>query len=160
MTITKGLVMADDSSTDSTTAIVDASNETEARKNQKQPRQPTKSTAGEQSASKPVEARTAASSGKRHSHGERIEKLDLIQSKVAAGHTLKDAVASAGISEQTYYNWKRNTDIAGHAHGKPSLGGEQTDLLALETENQRLRHLLAEKLRVENLELREKLNRN
>jgi hypothetical protein len=40
----------------------------------------------------------------------------------------------------------------------PSAGDEMTDLLQLEAENQKLRKLLAEKLRAENADLRKKLN--
>ncbi|MBD9598083.1 transposase [Ensifer sp. ENS05] len=80
--------------------------------------------------------------------------------------TLRQAIKSAGISEQTYYQWKRAA--------KPKEQGEANadqnavvqsivaaedfdDLVRLEAENQRLRKLLAEKLLTENAELRKRL---
>jgi len=46
--------------------------------------------------------------------------------------------------------------IAGDAAA--SAGDEMADLLQLEAENQKLRKMLAEKLRAENADLRKKLN--
>lgn len=87
----------------------------------------------------------------RYSHDERAEKLGLIEGLLARGKsTLKDAVKKAGITEQTYYHWKK-------ASGKAGKGDGLKDLVKLEEENQRLRKLLAEKLRAENAELRQRL---
>ncbi|MFU0507363.1 transposase [Pseudaminobacter sp. NGMCC 1.201702] len=56
----------------------------------------------------------------------------------------------AGISEQTYYQWKKSAAPA-------STNGDLKDLLALEEENVRLKKLLAERLREENAELKKRL---
>ncbi|HSQ13467.1 MAG TPA: transposase, partial [Candidatus Deferrimicrobium sp.] len=63
---------------------------------------------------------------------------------------IKSSVRQAGISEQTYYQWKRAV--------APKLeSGELKDLVALEEENTRLKGLFAERLRKENAELKRKL---
>ncbi|MGO7172173.1 transposase [Rhizobium leguminosarum] len=87
----------------------------------------------------------------RFSAQERTKKLKLIEEQAAEGSsTLKEAIKRAGISEQTYYNWKRVWKTA-------SVIDESTDVAQLEEENQRLRKILAEKLRAENAELRKRL---
>jgi putative transposase len=95
----------------------------------------------------------------RYSEQERKEKLKLIETQVAEGNgTLKNAIKSAGISEQTYYQWKRTVKPVEHRAEKLLPAGEElADLVRLEEENQRLRKLLAEKLRAENAELRKRL---
>ncbi|WP_287104223.1 transposase [Mesorhizobium sp.] len=85
-----------------------------------------------------------------YSEKERAQKLDLIASSISGGATLKSAVKQAGISEQTYYHWKK-------AAAPSATSDELTDLLALENENKRLKSLLAERLRKENAELKRKL---
>ncbi|RWB25295.1 MAG: transcriptional regulator, partial [Mesorhizobium sp.] len=66
------------------------------------------------------------------------------------GESIKAAVQNAGISEQTYYHWKR-------AAGQTTQSDELKDLVKLEEENARLKKLLADRLRKENAELRKKL---
>ena len=101
-------------------------------------------------------AAEAPAKARRYSEIERSQKVEVIDADLAKGATLRAAVKSAGVSEQTYYQWKR---IA-----KTSQETEQTshniafaDLVELEAENQRLRRQLAEKLRRENEELRKRL---
>ncbi|WDZ81963.1 transposase (plasmid) [Ensifer adhaerens] len=89
---------------------------------------------------------------------EKQAKLAFIEAQVAGASTLKDAVKSAGISEQTYYNWKNSVK----PDRKPSGGSLSAsdgfaELVEIEAENQRLRKLLAERLRAENADLRKKL---
>ncbi|ACM31154.1 SyrB2 transcriptional regulator (plasmid) [Rhizobium rhizogenes K84] len=83
----------------------------------------------------------------------------MIEMRVAEGTaTLKDVIKSAGISEQTYYNWKRAVRPVDHENKRPIPGSDEfADLVQLERENQRLRQILAEKLRAENAELRKRL---
>jgi len=68
---------------------------------------------------------------------------------------VKAALKEAGVSEQTYYNWKNqakeNTPVVSHQ------SDELKNLVELEAENKRLRKELAEKLRTENAELRKRL---
>ncbi|UCI22907.1 transposase (plasmid) [Mesorhizobium sp. B2-1-8] len=85
-----------------------------------------------------------------YSSKERAQKLGQIEKSIGSGETLKSAARQAGISEQTYYQWKK-------AATPPSDGGDLKDLLALEDENKRLKGLLAERLRKENAELKKKL---
>jgi putative transposase len=93
----------------------------------------------------------AAKTGRKfHSARERAEKLAQIAKAIKRGEPLKSAVKQAGISEPTYYQWKKA--------GTPATGrNELTDLLALENENKRLKSMLAERLRKENEELKRKL---
>lgn len=105
------------------------------------------------------DSKTTAARPKKYSEHERIEKLKLIETEVAEHNsTLKDAIKRAGISEQTYYQWKRAAKPADQKAEMPvSAGDELADLVQLEKENQRLRKLVAEKLRAENAELRKRL---
>ncbi|MCZ4093198.1 transposase [Sinorhizobium psoraleae] len=103
--------------------------------------------------------KTTAAKPKKYSEQERVDKLKLIETEVAQHNsTLKDAIKRAGISEQTYYQWKRAAKLVEQKVAMPeSAGDELADLVQLEKENQRLRNLLAEKLRTENAELRKRL---
>lgn len=73
-----------------------------------------------------------------------------IEKSIGRGASIKVAVSEAGISEQTYYQWKRAVETAAPAT-------DLNDLLALEEENKQLKKQLAERLRKENVELRKKL---
>jgi putative transposase len=84
-----------------------------------------------------------------YSEKERAQKLGEIEKQTGRGESVKAAVKKAGISEQTYYQWKK-------AAGQ-TLGDELKDLVKLEEENARLKKLLADRLRKENVELRKKL---
>ncbi|QFI70615.1 SyrB2 transcriptional regulator (plasmid) [Sinorhizobium alkalisoli] len=112
-------------------------------------------------ASEPARSKTPAARPRRYSEQEKSEKLKLIETQVSEGSTLKDAIKSAGISEQTYYHWKGAAKPVVQKDTKSTkplpAGDELADLVQLEEENQRLRKLLAEKLRAENAELRKRL---
>ncbi|WP_245318350.1 MULTISPECIES: transposase [unclassified Mesorhizobium] len=92
----------------------------------------------------------AKTARKTYSEKERAQKLAQIEKSIAAGATSKIAVGQAGISEQTYYYWKK-------AAAPSSDSGDLRDLVALEEENKRLKNLLADRLRKENAELKKKL---
>lgn len=85
-----------------------------------------------------------------HSTTERAQKLGQIEKSIKAGESIKSATRKAGISEPTFYQWKKGVTPA---DGRNDL----KDLLALEEENERLKKLLAERLRKENAELKRKL---
>ena len=85
-----------------------------------------------------------------YSEKERAEKLGEIEKQAGRGENIKDAIKRAGISEQTYYHWRK-------AAGQAPQSGELKDLVKLEEENARLKKLLADRLRKENAELRKKL---
>ncbi len=85
-----------------------------------------------------------------HTARERADKLAHIAKAIKNGEPLKSAVKQVGISEPTYYQWKK-------AAAPAPAGDELTDLLALEKENKQLKGLLAERLRKENAELKRKL---
>ncbi|RWE11395.1 MAG: transposase [Mesorhizobium sp.] len=85
-----------------------------------------------------------------YSEKEREQKLDQIERSAKGGATLKSSVKQAGISEQTYYAWKK-------ALAPASTSDDLKDLIALEEENKRLKSLLAERLRSENAELKRRL---
>lgn len=76
--------------------------------------------------------------------------LGQIEKSIRRGESVKSATRQAGISEQTYYQWKKTAVPA-------SESGDLKDLIALEEENKRLKSLLAERLRKENAELKKKL---
>lgn len=107
---------------------------------------------GAKPAPKAAEAPAAAvRTGRRtYSSKERAGMLSQIEKSIGGGATIKNAVGQAGISEQTYYHWKKAAPPA-------SDSGDLKDLLALEEENKRLKTLLAERLRKENAELKKKL---
>ncbi len=87
---------------------------------------------------------------KTYSRQERAQKLGEIQKLIGAGESVKAATRKAGISEQTYYQWKKP--------GAPKASSnELSDLAKLEAENTRLKKLLAERLQKENAELKKKL---
>jgi hypothetical protein len=88
-----------------------------------------------------------------YSAKERTQKLGQIEKSISRGESIKSATKQAGISEQTYYQWKK-------AAASVPEGGELKDLLALEEENARLKKQLAERLRKENAELKRKLGLN
>ncbi len=144
--------MAEENNTGPIVAAVETPAElkTSAAKTQRSPRRQ-KTTAAE-----PVRP---TAKPRRYSQQERIEKLKRIETQVTeAKGTLKDAIKGAGISEQTYYQWKRTVKPVDQRDEKLlSAGDELADLVQLEAENQRLRKRLAEKLRAENTELRKKL---
>lgn len=77
-------------------------------------------------------------------------KLGQIEKSITGGESIKSATKQAGISEQTYYQWKK-------AAASVPESGELKDLIALEEENSRLKKLLAERLRKENAELKKRL---
>ncbi|MES4992382.1 transposase [Phyllobacterium sp. 22229] len=99
--------------------------------------------------SSPVDPSAVRTKRKVYSSRERAAKLDEIEKSIAGGGSVKSATKRAGISEQTYYQWKKAT--------RPSDGDDLKDLVALEEENKRLKSLLAQQLRRENAELKRKL---
>lgn len=106
---------------------------------------------GQQSSStKAIASPTARTARKIYSEKERTQKLSEIEKQVGRGKSIRAAVQSAGISEKTYYQWKRSP-------GQTPQGGELKDLVKLEEENARLKKLLADRLRLENADLRKKL---
>lgn len=95
---------------------------------------------------------------------EKQERVSQIEKDVAGGATLKDAAKSAGISDQTYYQWKKASAKPAVALATPkasektvSADDEIAEFIALEEENRRLRKLVGEKLRAENANLRKRL---
>ncbi|NKB84532.1 transposase [Ochrobactrum grignonense] len=93
----------------------------------------------------------------RRSPAERVRLLAAITKQIQSGKTtLKAALKEAGVSEQTYYNWKNqvkeSTPLVSHQ------SDELKNLVELEAENKRLRRELANKLRAENAELRKRLD--
>ena len=97
-----------------------------------------------------VASPTVRTARKPYSEKVRGQKLAEIENQTGRGASVKDAVKRAGISEQTYYHWKK-------ASGQAAQSGELKDLVKLEEENARLKKLLADRLRKENAELRKKL---
>ncbi|MDK1376494.1 MULTISPECIES: transposase [unclassified Sinorhizobium] len=118
----------------------------------------------QKAASEPAQPKTPAPKRRGYSEQEKREKLKLIETEVTEGSTLKQAIKSAGISEQTYYHWKGAAKPVERKDTKSTkpvpASDELADLVQLEEENQRLRKLLAEKLRAENAELRKRLGRD
>jgi len=103
-------------------------------------------------APKVAEAPPAPARAKRkvYSEKERAQLLAKIEKSIGPDVSVKKATGQAGISEQTYYQWKKAADAA-------SAPADLNDLLALEEENKQLKKQLAERLRQENAELKKKL---
>ncbi|UVK49885.1 transposase (plasmid) [Mesorhizobium sp. AR02] len=122
-----------------------------SRKAKAEPKLPARKN-GANTASQTEEAPAAAVPTRRkiYSERDRAQKLAQIEKSISGGATHKNAVKQAGISEQTYYQWKK-------AAAPASDGDNLKDLVALEEENKRLKSLLAERLRKENTELKRKL---
>ena len=98
-----------------------------------------------------------ATKAKRYSSAARSSILASVAKDIDSGKTtLKAALKTAGVSEQTYYKWKRDADKTELAAATPQSDALK-DLVALEAENHRLRKELADKLRAENAELRRRL---
>ncbi|WP_353646682.1 transposase [Mesorhizobium sp. WSM2239] len=112
--------------------------------------QRTKSKSSVKQPSLPEATPIAPATRKRYSERERAEKLGEIERQTGRGTSVKDAVKKAGISEQTYYQWKK-------AAGEAPHGSQLEDLVKLEEENARLKALLAARLRNENAELKKRL---
>ncbi|WP_026622804.1 putative transposase (plasmid) [Ensifer sp. WSM1721] len=148
--------MADESNAGAAAAAVATDAEVKAPTTRK-PRSPRPPKA----AAEPAQSKTAGAKRRGYTEQEKSERLRLIETHVSEGGTLKDAIKSAGISEQTYYHWKdaaKPVAQKGTKNTKPLPAGDDlADLVQLEEENQRLRKLLAEKLRAENAELRKRL---
>jgi Transposase len=122
-----------------------------SRKAKAEPK-PSSRKSGAKSTSQMDEAPTAAvrTGRKIYSEKERARTLSDIEQSIGRGDSIRSAVKQVGISEQTYYHWKK-------AAAPVSESNDLKDLLALEEENKRLKRLLAERLREENAELRKKL---
>jgi putative transposase len=102
------------------------------------------------SSSKAVASPTVRTARKIYSEKERAQKLGEIEKQIGRGDSIRAAVRNAGISEQTYYQWKK-------AAGQTTQSDDLKDLVKLEEENARLKKLLADRLRKENADLRKKL---
>lgn len=103
-------------------------------------------------ASKMTEAQPTPTPGKRkiYSKMERVQKLAQIEKAVAHSGSIKSAVSQAGISEQTYYHWKKTALPA-------SIKDDLPNLDELEAEHKRLKKRLAEWYIKENAEMKQKL---
>ena len=73
---------------------------------------------------------------KRHSDEDVLKLLREIELKLASGSDVQSACRGVGISEATYYNWRKRFG----GMGKSQL----SELRSLEKENARLKKLLAE----------------
>lgn len=106
-----------------------------------------------------VAQKTAKPKSRGLSDEEKLAKIKQVEAAVAVGTTLKDAVGTAAISDQTYYTWKKSFAAANGVApaGSTPFDDEVAEFTQLEEENRRLRKLLAEKLRAENAVLRKRL---
>ena len=72
----------------------------------------------------------------KHSAEQIIAKLRTVEVQISQGHTTAQAAKKIGVTEQTYYRWRKE------------YGGLRTDqakrLKTLEKENARLKRLLAD----------------
>jgi len=123
------------------------------RKAKALPKRSTEEVSAEPTAVPSGTSSTNRATRKVYSQKERAQKLDQIEKSIGGGGSIKSSVKQVGISEQTYYQWKKAA--------APKLeSGDLKDLVALEEENTRLKGLLAERLRKENAELKRKLGLN
>ena len=86
---------------------------------------------------------------KRHSDEDVLKLLREIELKLTAGDDVASACRSVGISDATYYNWRKRFGGMSRA--------QLSDLKSLEKENARLKKIVAE-LELDKLILKESLN--
>ncbi|APO76954.1 transcriptional regulator SyrB protein (plasmid) [Rhizobium etli 8C-3] len=153
--------MADENNIGPVAAVetTDAEAKTPAVKKQRSPQRQKTAAEPARAASEVAAAKSPAAKPRTYSEQEKAGKLKLIETEITKGKsTLKDAIKTAGISEQTYYNWKRTATPAVQKNEKAAPAGDElADLVQLEEENEKLRKRLAEKLRAENTVLRKRL---
>ncbi|WP_457662565.1 transposase [Sinorhizobium medicae] len=148
--------MPDESNTGPVAAAVAADAEVKAPTAKKKRSRPPQKAAAE-----PAQPKAPAAKPRRYSDQERNDKLRPVETQVSEDNTLKSAIQSAGIPEQTHYHSRGAARISAQKDDKTTKplppGDELVDLVELEEENQKLRKRLAEKLRGENAELRKRL---
>ena len=88
-------------------------------------------------------------SRKRYSDEDILKLLREIELKLAAGRDVTSACRSVGISDATYYNWRKRFGGMGRS--------QLSELKSLEKENARLKKIVAE-LELDKLILKESLN--
>jgi putative transposase len=86
---------------------------------------------------------------KRHSDEDVLKLLREIELKLTAGDDVASACRSVGISDATYYNWRKRFGGMGRS--------QLSELKSLEKENSRLKKIVAE-LELDKLILKESLN--
>lgn len=86
---------------------------------------------------------------KRHSDEDCLKILRQIDVELAAGADVATACRSAGISDATYYTWRKKFGSMGRS--------QLTELKTLEKENQRLKRIVAD-LELDKLILKESLD--
>lgn len=150
-------LMADPQETESTQISTEAPAPAEvkkrtprAKKAKAEPKRSAAKNVAKASVSEVVAPAPAKARRKIYSVKERAQMLSQIEKSIGGGESIKSATKKAGVSEQTYYQWKK-------ASASVPEGGELKDLVALEEENARLKKLLAERLRKENAELKKRL---
>ena len=86
---------------------------------------------------------------KRHSDEDLLKLLREIELKLTAGDDVASACRSVGISDATYYNWRKRFGGMGRS--------QLSEMKSLEKENARLKKIVAE-LDLDKLILKESLN--
>lgn len=86
---------------------------------------------------------------KRHSDEDVLKLLREIELKLTAGDDVASACRSVGISDATYYNWRKRFGGMGRS--------QLSQMKSLEKENARLKEIVAE-LELDKLILKESLN--
>ena len=86
---------------------------------------------------------------KRYSDEDVLKLLREIELKLTAGHDVASACRSVGISDATYYNWRKRFGGMGRS--------QLSEMKSLEKENARLKKIVAE-LELDKLILKESLN--
>ena len=86
---------------------------------------------------------------KRHSDEDCLKLLREIEVKLAGGSDVSSACRSAGISDATYYTWRKKFGGMGRS--------QLAELKSLEKENQRLKKIVAD-LELDKLILKESLD--
>ena len=86
---------------------------------------------------------------KRHSDEDVLNLLREIELKLSGGSDVASACRSVGISDATYYNWRRRFGGMGRS--------QLSEIKSLEKENARLKKIVAE-LELDKLILKESLN--
>lgn len=86
---------------------------------------------------------------KRFSDEDILKVLRQVEIDLASGNDIKTACRSAGISDATYYNWRKRYGGMGRS--------QLSEMKAMEKENKRLKKIVAE-LELDKLILKESLD--
>ena len=151
----KGQIMAEEKTFETNVAVNDIVADT-PKPQASRPARRDKSKVATERTTRETSAPVIAAKRRRYSEAERADIVNAIDKQIGDGATLRAAAKTAGVTEQSYYQWRKATEapVVAGSHGDDIA---YSALVELDGENQRLRTQLADKLRAENDDLRKRL---